>query len=137
MMEQSHRKSPTIPPIEETLPGLGPKVEVDELEIRLDPKVIEHPDADSATFIIELMHAQRDRYDWFEGRIDAVAPVHELGKVLMGSAEGPGELEAALVSLSLSTDPMAAVVLQTWEPPEHDLHLALLHQICVAKCLLE
>ncbi len=116
-----------------TLPGLGPQVEFEELEIRLDPTVRAEVERRGQGWFVEMMHAQRERYAWFSSQVRAVDSVDAHVQTLVHDARGPGATELALVSLSVSGTTMARAVLNAWQPPEHDLELSLFHQICLAE----
>lgn len=132
-MEQTGEWMMSADEFPSTLPGLGPTVEFEELEIRLEPGVSAEVERLGEDWFVEMMRAQRDRYRWFADKIKPMASVEAHAQALIRGARGPGAVELALVSLSLSDKTMARVVLNAWNPPEHDLELSLFHQICLAE----
>ena len=116
-----------------TIPGIGPKVDIGELELRLDVRLAEEIERYGEEWLIEMMHAQRERYEWFAGQVDPNISIEAHARTLMRGAQAPGAVEYALASLSRLDDSMARVSLNAWQPPEHDLELSLFHQICLAE----
>lgn len=116
-----------------TLQGLGPKVDLEELEIRLQPKLCREVERLGEDWFLAMMHAQRERYEWFARRAGAEQSIDAHIQALLHGSRGPGATELALVSLSLSGETMARAVLNAWQPPEHDLELSVFHQICLAE----
>lgn len=117
---------------EQTLPGLGPQVGMDELNRNtpLDRQIRLTPDEMRA---LDVLRAQADRYDWFAARLERRRRVEQLAAVLFRKPAGPGLWEEALVELSLSPEKAAHDLLEQWQPPADDPELGLFHQICKSR----
>jgi hypothetical protein len=136
-MEQSGEWVMSADDLPSTLPGLGPKVHFEELEIQLRSSLGAEVERLGRESFIEMMHAQRERYEWFATQISPSISVEAHTRALIAGSRGPGATELALVSLSKSGDTTARAVLSTWQPPEHDLELSLFHQICLAEAFAD
>ena len=129
-METTHRDAAQeVEETEQTLPGIGPQVGVEEL--RQEPECAQEIalTADEMR-VLDLMRAQADRYEWFAARLDRRRQVDQLAAILLRPPAGPGLWEAALVELSLSSEEMAHNLLEQWQPPVDDPELGLFLQIC-------
>lgn len=116
-----------------TLPGMGPRVSLDALKLHLPELLRSRVDHFEESWLVEIMNTQLDRYRWFARLVDPSQPLDRHAQILMGGASSPGALEAALVSLSVSDATVARAMLSAWQAPEHDLELAIFHQICLAE----
>ncbi|MGM0557210.1 MAG: hypothetical protein ACQEVA_12580 [Myxococcota bacterium] len=123
--------------LQSTLQGLGPTVEFEELELRLQPHLSGEVERRGEDWFVEIMRAQRERYEWFAAQVSPMISIEAHIQSLVDDSRGPGATELALVSLSISGETMARAVLNAWQPPEHDLELSLFHQICVAEAFRE
>jgi hypothetical protein len=132
-MEQTGELVMTADSFPNTLQGLGPTVEFEELELRLQPRLSAEVERRGEDWFIRMMRAQRERYEWFAARVSPMMSVDAHIQELVDNARGPGATELALVSLSVSGETMARAVLNAWQPPDHDLELSLFHQICLAE----
>lgn len=115
-----------------TLPGLGPRVGVEQLEARW--KVEEPVELDAKReAVLAYLERENARYEWFVDRLEPTRSVRELAATLMAQPSQPGAWEAALVGLSVSEEPMAQVVLEQWEAPSGGAKLSVFRQICVVR----
>ncbi|QDG50029.1 hypothetical protein FIV42_04515 [Persicimonas caeni] len=118
---------------EQTLPGLGPLVGVEEL-YRHDTEVArEIVLSEEERRVLGLMRAQVARYEWFAKQLSSKGHVEHIAAVLLRAPAGPGLWEEALVALSLCDDETAHNFLEQWQPPADDAELRLFHQICLTR----
>jgi hypothetical protein len=77
------------------------------------------------------------RYEWFSSQIQAEAPfdLATCHRLLSTSDPSPGRLELAMVALSLSTDPVATVILEMAISPLWNQEMSSFHKICLHRAL--
>jgi hypothetical protein len=86
---------------------------------------------------VDRYRRQNERYEWFAGQVRAEAPLDLAAchSLLSTSSFGPGRLERAMVALSLSDDPVAAVILEFATSPDWGQSLMTFHSLCLHRSL--
>lgn len=108
-----------------TLPGIGPEIRMGASQEQSEAVLTVEEEA-----LFGYLKRQEARYEWFLTRCDDQRTAYAIGKELLEAPQGPGAHERALVALSRSEDPMAALILRHYEPPAYDPALSIFHQIC-------
>ena len=131
-MRTRDNEQSTLDDDESTLPGLGPWVEVDQLQQRTRPGAGPLVDEEHAA-VFDFLGAQIERYEWFTERVDPLRSLEDAVAVLEAAPLAPAAWERALVCLSLRDDDVAAIYLEEWQPPPDDPELCLFHQVCLTR----